>query len=177
MNAELDRPGLVTRARTGDREALSELFRVYGQQMYDVAYRITGRSDDADDVVQDVFVGLPEALRSFRATGTLGGWLRTLTLRAALLRLRHEKRRRNWHWDAARETPLRERPEPLDERRALRWALARMPDDWRVVFVLKEVEGYSHREVAEALGITAGASAIRLHRARRFLREQLDGKR
>ena len=176
MNAEPAGRGLAARARSGDREAITELFRRYGQQLYEVAYRVTGRRDDADDVVQDLFVGLPEALRSYRGTGTLGAWLRTMARRAALLRLRREKRRGHWHRRAYDDTALREAPEPVDERLAITWALDRMPDEWRVVFVLKEVEGYTHAEIASALGITPGASALRLHRARRFLRDRLKGK-
>ncbi|MEJ2503700.1 MAG: sigma-70 family RNA polymerase sigma factor, partial [Gemmatimonadota bacterium] len=147
-----------------------------GQQLYEVAYRITGRRDDADDVVQDLFMGLPEALRSYRGTGTLGAWLRALARRTALLRLRSEKRRGHWHRRAARDRPVREPPPPVDERMAIQWALDRMPDDWRAVFILKEVEGHTHVEIANALGITPGASALRLHRARRFLRDRLKGK-
>jgi RNA polymerase sigma-70 factor (ECF subfamily) len=176
MNAEPAGAGLATRARTGDRDALTELFRLYGQQLYEVAYRITGRRDDADDVVQDLFVGLPEALRSYRGAGTLGAWLRSLTRRTALLRLRREKRRGFWHRRAADDAPFREAPDPVDERLAITWAIDRMPEEWRVVFVLKEVEGYTHAEIASALGITPGASALRLHRARRFLRDRLKGK-
>jgi RNA polymerase sigma-70 factor (ECF subfamily) len=175
MNAEPG-PGLAARARTGDRDAITELFRLYGQQLYEVAYRITGRRDDADDVVQDLFVGLPEALRSYRGTGTLGAWLRALARRTALMRLRREKRRGHWHRRASAHGDLREAPAPVDERLAIGWALNRMPDEWRVVFVLKEVEGYTHGEIASALGITPGASALRLHRARRFLRDRLKGK-
>lgn len=176
MSAEPAGPGLASRARSGDREALTELFRHYGQQLYEVAYRITGRRDDAEDVVQDLFVGLPEALRSYRGTGTLGAWLRTLARRTALLRLRREKRRGHWHRRAADDGPEGAPPASVDERLAISWALDRMPDEWRAVFILKEVEGYTHGEIASALGITPGASALRLHRARRFLRDRLKGK-
>ena len=58
----------------------------------------------------------------------------------------------------------------------MEWALNRMPDDWRVVYVLKEVEGYPHEEIADLLGISQGASSVRLHRARRFLADRLRGR-
>ncbi len=176
MSAEPTPNGLIARVRSGDAEALTTLFRRYGQQVFDTAYRITGSSDDAEDVVQDVFLGLPEALPGYRGDGTLGAWIRRLTTRMALLRLRHEKRRRRWHRRAARTEPSREPPPELSARLTLQWALDRMPEELRVVYVLKEVEGHSHAEVAELLGISEGASTVRLHRARRFLRERLKGR-
>ena len=176
MSAEPSTDRLIARVREGDADGLTQLFRSYGQQVYDVALRITGSGDDAEDVVQDVFVGLPEALRGYRGDGTLGAWIRRLATRTALLRLRHDRRRLRWQRGAARATPTAEEPPDVSARLTLQWGLRRMADELRVVYVLKEVEGYTHAEIAELLGISKAASAVRLHRARRFLRGTLKGR-
>lgn len=176
MSAEPTEAGLLTRARTGDPDALAELYRRFGQVMHDVAFTITRSGDEADDVLQDVFIGLPEALRGYEATGSLEWWLRRLTARTALLGLRRAKRRSRWERRAAVLQPRTDRPDPVEARLTLERVLGRMPADLRSVYVLKEVEGYSHAEIAALLSITVGASEVRLHRARRFLRKRLKGK-
>lgn len=168
--------GLVARARVGDHDALAELYHRYGQQVMDVAFSVTRSGDDAEDVLQDTFVGLPEALRGYDGSGSLAGWLRRLATRTALLRLRSEKRRVKWQGFGAMYGRDTDRQESVEARLTLQRYLDRMPADWRVVYVLKEVEGHTHGDIAELLGITVGASEVRLHRARRFLKERLRGK-
>lgn len=169
-------PVLLARARAGEPGALEEIFREHGTLMLAVAERITGSADDAQDVVQDIFVGLPEALRGFDGSGVLAAWLRRLTARASLLRLRTDKRRTKWHRRAVHEGPRSHRPTAVEARLTLERVLDRMPHELRVVYVLKEVEGYSHSDIASMLGISSGASEVRLHRARRFLKDRLTGR-
>lgn len=176
MSADPTEAGLLAQARLGEREALAAIFRRYGQQVLDVAFRLTRSRDEAEDVLQDIFVGLPDALRGYDGTGSLGAWMRRLATRASLLRMRRDQRRVKWEQRAARERGSEERPDPVESRLTLQRYLERMPSDLRVVYVLKEVEGYAHADIAELLGITAGASEVRLHRARRFLKERLRGK-
>lgn len=167
---------LVARARAGEPEALAELFRRYADQVYEVSVRLTKSAHDAEDVTQDVFVGLPEALQGYEGTGSLGAWIRKVATRAALLLLRRTRRQTKWERRAGREGGRSEAPDQVEARLTLEWALDRMPEEWRVVYILKEVEGYSHDEIADLLGITAGASSVRLHRARGFLRDRLMGR-
>ena len=158
-------------ARTGDPEALASLYRVYGAALYRLAYRLTGTRQDAEDVVHDVFVGLPEALRRYEGRGSFAGWLKRVTARVALMRLRSGKRRREVALDsAAGET---EQPAP-SERDGLEAAVNALPDHLRAVLVLKEIEGYAHAEIAELLGIGEGASRVRLTRALKRLRNELE---
>lgn len=171
-----DQEALLAAVRAGRSEALAELYGRHAQRVFDVAYRMTGSGDEAEDVVQDVFMGLPEALRSFDARGSFEGWLRRLAVRTVMLRLRSERRRTRRHQQAVRESRLSARPRPVEDRLTLEAALARMAEDLRVVYVLREVEGYTHAEIAELVGISRGASEVRLHRARRFLRERLKGR-
>lgn len=141
-----------------------------------MAYRITGTIDDADDVVQDVFAGLPNALRTYEGRGTFGAWIHRLATRTSLLVLRGSGRRGKWHRRAASEQATTSSPDRITERLVLQEALDLMPEDLRVVFILKEVEGYSHAEIADLVGISAGASGVRLHRARKLLRKRLEGR-
>jgi len=176
MSAKPDEAGLVARARSGDAEALAELFRRYANQVYEVAVRLTQSAHDAEDVTQNVFVGLPEALHGYEGTGSLGAWVRRVATRTALLHLRRDRRQAKWERRAMRQRSPTADPDEVEVRMTLEWALNRMPEDWRVVYVLKEIEGYSHDEIADLLGLSAGASSVRLHRARRFLRDRLEGR-
>lgn len=176
MTAEPMKPGLVARARTGDAAALAELFRIHADQVYEVAVRLTQSAHDAEDVTQNVFVGLPEALHGYTGSGDLGSWIRRVATRAALLFLRRNRRQAKWERRAARHRSSESAPTQVEARMTLEWALNRMPEIWRTVYVLKEIEGYSHDEIADLLGISVGASSLRLYRARGFLRDRLKGR-
>jgi len=166
--------GQIDGARTGDREALASLYRTHGAVLYRLAYRLTGTPQDAEDVVHDVFVGLPEALARYEERGKLTSWLKRVTARVALVRLRARTRRR----EVGIEATLPTAAPPLDSASmALRAAVDALPDPLRAVLVLKEIEGYSHAEVGELLGISAGASRVRLNRAMRRLRTTLEDGR
>lgn len=176
---------LLAAVADGSVEALGELYRGYADLVYGLAYRVTGSREEAEDVLQDLFVGLPRALRHYREEGRFEGWLKRVVVRTALLRMRAVRRKR--------EEPLEEvlsagggagvlgmaapraapGVHPVD-RVALQRALEGLPDSYRVVFVLKEIEGYSHREIAELLGISAGSSATRLSRAWSILRQEAE---
>jgi len=176
MTAELTEAGLVARARGGEAEALAELFRRYADQVFHVAVRLTKSTHDAEDITQNVFVGLPEGLHGYEGTGDLGAWIRRVATRTALLHLRQNKRQAKWERRATLERSRSSAPDRAEARLELEWALDRMPEDWRVVYVLKEIEGHSHDEIADLLGISVGASSVRLHRARHFLRDYLKGR-
>ena len=161
-------------ARAGDPEALASLYRAYGAALYRLAYRLTGTPQDAEDVVHDVFVGLPEALGRYQERGNLAGWLKRVTARVALMRLRTHTRRREVALDATLSSP--DRPAAV-ESEGLQAAIDALPEPLRSVLVLKEVEGYSHAEVGELLGISEGASRVRLNRAMKRLRRTLEDGR
>ena len=159
---------LAARARAGDAAALGELYSRYAPAMFGLAQRLVGRGADAEDVLHDVFLGLPEALRQYQEQGNLDSWLRRVTARVALNQLRSE-RRRSESANAGGADVRAPSAHPIDAM-ALRDAMAELPVGLRTVFVLKEVEGFSHAEVADLLGISRGASEVRLHRAIRSLR-------
>lgn len=162
----------VRRARQGSADALAALYHAFGAQVRGTAYRILGNRADAEDALQDVFVGLPEALAHYRETGRLDAWLRRLAARTALMRLRRERRVVSFAEGLEAPAPEVANAGPL-ERLAVAEALDRLPEGLRQVFLLKEVEGMSHEEIGELLGISAGASGVRLHRAWRSIRALL----
>jgi RNA polymerase sigma-70 factor (ECF subfamily) len=166
---------LVERAREGDPAALGLLYDDFGAGLFRLAYRLTGSREDAEDVVHDVFVGLPEALARYEERGRLGAWLGRVTARVALMGRRTTRRRREVELDGAADVPSSPGASRPDA--ALRMALDALPPGQRAVVVLKEIEGYSHAEIATTLGISPMTSRVRLLRALRRLRRQLEEDR
>lgn len=168
---------LLARAGAGDAAALTVLYRHYAADLIAALGHLLGSRAEAEDAVQDLFVALPEALGSYVERGQFGAWLRRVAVRLALARLRTRARRREAPLDAgvdaARSLPARHTADGVIDRVALERALAALPNALRVVFLLKEVEGYSHAEIAASLGITRAASEVRLFRAVRRLRDHL----
>ena len=160
---------LVQRAAAGDRDALHALYEEHADTVFAVAYRLTDSSPDAQDVLQDVFSQLPAALKNFDRRSSLGTWLRVVATRAALQLVRAGQRRS--------EVPIGHEmasyPPLVLDTIALERALAALPAKLRTVIVLKEIEGYSHQEIADFLDISPSASMARLSRARASLRAAL----
>src|SRR5688572_21492081 len=169
----LDDTELVVRLKGGDIDALDAIYHRHAASLLRLAYRLTRSVDDAEDVVQDVFVGLPLAMRRYVDRGKLEAWLRTITTRVALNRLRRHGRRREVPLDGETEVPRVGAADTEVGRLVLGEALGALPDDLRAVFVLREIEGYSHAEIGEMLGIRRGTSEVRLFRAIRQLRRLL----
>ena len=172
-NADVTTRALIERTRGGDMDALGALFRAHSSEVFRVAWHLTASRDDAEDVVQDVFVGLPEVLRSLGDGDRLGPWLRRVAARTALMHMRSERRRRQSPVEAA--CGVAAGPRDGIARLAMSEALAALSPEMRAVFVLKEVEGYSHTEIASMMGISVANSEVRLHRARHKLRTILGG--
>jgi RNA polymerase sigma-70 factor, ECF subfamily len=159
---------LAARLRAGDATALDEIFRRHAAMLLRVASALV--DEDAEDVVQDVFVGLAIALRGYEERGAFGAWLRGVTVRTALARRRQLASRRETELE-----PVESHLAPGDPSStlALRDALRALPGSLREVAVLKLVAGYSHDEIASLLHIRAGTSEVRLYRAIRRLRTLL----
>ena len=161
---------LAREGAAGDREALGRLYERYSDSLLAVGYRLTHSMADASDILHTVFCHLPDTLRTFGHKGTLGAWLRSVTVREALTHIRAEKRRS--------EVPisddlLKSRPPRVLDTIALERALDSLPEDLRTFVILKELEGYSHKEIAKLLGVSRATSQRRLARARLLLRVAL----
>ena len=140
--------------------------------MYAVAYRLTGSSADAHDVLHEVFVQLPKTLRSFDRKRPLGAWLRAVTARVALVQLRSQRRRREVSISHELVDEARSGPPVLDSI-MLERALSSLPEELRTVILLKALAGYSHKEIGQLLGVPDSTSRGRLYTARKLLRAAL----
>ena len=166
---------LLDGAARGDRQALRSLYEEYSVNLFAVAYRLTESSADARDVLHDVFSELPEMIRGFDRKRPLGPWLRSVTAHAAIKHMRSEQRRHDLAIAAAPdESEVIASPEfPVLDSIAVERALSSLPEELRTVVVLKEMEGYSHQEIAELLQIARKTSEGRLYKARKPLRAML----
>jgi RNA polymerase sigma factor (sigma-70 family) len=154
-----------------DRQAQYRLYQQYKTAMFSSALRIVGDRALAQDALQEAFIDVFQGLTTFQQQSTLGAWIKTIVVRRALRTLRHEQRMEVY--DQERH------PEPLVAwhdnltGEALDKAIGELPAGYRAVFCLVEVEGYSHREVAELLGTTEGTSKSQLYHAKRVLQRKL----
>ena len=168
---DFDKQGGLVPAIVQDAESGEVLMLGYQNAL---AYRLTGSAEDAEDVVQDLFVGLPEGLQRYREEGRFESWLRRVTVRLALMRMRAGTRRREVDLEITGDSLPGPSPAPGEELH-LWQGLQRLPEDQRAIVVLRVVEGYSHEEIAELLGIRRGACQVRFHRALNRLRSLLEG--
>ena len=160
----------------GDRDALACVVAELGDLVYGTVLRLTASRADAEDLTQEVFIGLAQTVSGFTGTTEqFPAWLRRIAVRAALMRIRSGRRRREVDVDSA--ATLESRFDDVVARVTLEAALAQLSQEHRAVFLLKEVEGYCHAEIAELLGISVANSEVRLHRARRQLRDLLRDSR
>jgi RNA polymerase sigma-70 factor (ECF subfamily) len=173
---------LAQRAAQGDMQAFEELFRLYRRLVYSLCLRMTQDVSEAEDVTQEVFVLLFRKIGGFRGEANFTTWLHRLTVNQVLMRFRKTKSRRE---DALVEEEIRPhesvRPtspkaSQLIDRITLENALAQLPPGYRAAFVLHDIEGYDHEEVARLLGCAVGTSKSQLHKARTKLRKILAGR-
>ena len=172
---------LVERVRRGDRSAFGELVKRYQGKAYRLALRFTGSPQEAQEVLQETFLNAFRNLDSFRSESAFSSWLYRVTVNAALMHLR--KGRAGPPRIAIEDLPESiglvggEWPDAATDRReiaeVLSKALEELPEMYRAVFVLRDVEDLSTEQVAEILEVTLATVKTRLHRARLFLRERL----
>jgi len=166
---------LVSRAQAGDMAAFEELYRRNVGRVYALCMRMAGDASLAEELAQDVFVRAWERLGTFRGESAFSSWLHPLTVNVALSERRARRRRVARVMTTDDLTPF-EKPTRTSGPEAgldLEKALAVLPPGARSVFVLHDVEGYRHQEIAEMTGVAEGTSKAQLHRARRMMREAL----
>jgi RNA polymerase sigma-70 factor (ECF subfamily) len=164
----------VALAATGDRHAFERLYRQNVDRVFSVCVRMVGDRGLAEELTQDVFVRAWEKLSLFRGESAFSTWLHRLAVNVVLNRRKSDGLRRS-HYDSDDDTVASApaRHHAPGDRMDLEAAIATLPPGARRVFVLHDVEGYKHEEIAEMLGITSGGSKAQLHRARMLLRERL----
>jgi len=164
----------VRAAAAGDAQAFERLYRRHVSNVYGLACRLAG-SDRADELTQDVFVRAWMKLGTFRGEAAFGSWLFRLGVNLIYGQLRKIGTEQKRMADSEIPLSLARAPKDATEIRLdFDVAIERLPDGAREIFVLHDVEGYKHREIAEMVGITAGTSKSQLHRARMILREHLN---
>ncbi|WP_411280071.1 RNA polymerase sigma factor [Gemmatimonas sp.] len=160
--------------RAGDPDALASCYRAHAPMLMALALRLTASRQDAEDIVHDVFVGLPEALVRYDERGQFGAWIARVTTRVALMRQRQVRQRGDVSLvDIAEPATSTPDGDPVLQEKVLQ-ALATLTPPLRHVFVLRVIEGYSHAEIAGLLEISTNTSEVRLHRAVQQLRRLLE---
>ena len=170
-----DEPGLVDRVRVGDSEAFAVLVERYAEQAFAVAYGFLQHPEDAEDLVQDAFIRALERIDTLRPGSAFGAWFYRLVVNSALNRRRYLARRRTYTIppDARGSSDPAGSANRAELRRRLAVALRSLPDELEMVVVLHDLEGFTHPEIGEMMGIPEGTSRSHLFRARRMLRDSL----
>lgn len=163
----------VALAAGGDVRAFERLYREHLPRVHGLVRRMTG-GRDADELTQDVFVRVWQKLATFRRESAFSTWLHRLAANVVIERFRTDAVRRGRHLDGEEVFErLPSTPTSGDLAMDLDAAVVHLPDGAREIFVLHDVEGYKHQEIADLLGISAGTSKAQLHRARMMLRRHL----
>lgn len=171
-----DNDELVRRCRAGDVDAFEELYRRHSPRIYSLACRITGSAHEAEDLLQDIFLQVHKKLGSFRGEASLGTWLYRLAMNQCLDFVRSRQSRMKVVTDGFEEDGVDEPVAPRETpvaRLDLERAVQRLPDGYRAAFVLHDVEGLDHRQIATLLGISEGTSRSQVFKARLKLRALL----
>jgi RNA polymerase sigma-70 factor (ECF subfamily) len=167
----------VRRAQTGDVNAFELLYREHSPRIYALCLRLeSGDKSDASELLQDVFIKAWRRLDTFRGDCAFVSWLHRLAVNTMLENARSDQRR------TARVLPMEDtsrlagaaRSSGVESKMDMESAIASLPKGARLAFVLHDVEGYQHQEIAEQLSVTVGTVKAQLHRARRLLRERLE---
>jgi RNA polymerase sigma-70 factor, ECF subfamily len=170
--------GCITRAQAGDLDAFEVLYRENSGRVYALCLRMrAGDKVDATELMQDVFVRAWRRLATFRGDCAFSSWLHRLAVNTMLENARSETRReaRVLPMDDTSRLPGAAKGSSVEFRMDMEAAVASLPKGARLAFVLHDVEGYQHQEIAEQLGVSVGTVKAQLHRARRLLRAKLEG--
>ncbi len=169
-------PELVRRAQSGDVGAFEKIYREHEGRVFAVCLRMIGDNSRAEELTQDVFVRAWEMLVTFRGESAFSSWLHRVAVNIVLVSIRSERRYQGRVKTVddleqfERENTVSQPGELLD----LETAIAKLPSQARAVFVLHDIEGYRHEEIAKSMGIAVGTTKAQLHRARKLLRDALE---
>lgn len=178
---------LIEKAKTGDNSAFEELVKKYEKKIYNLAFRLTGNPDEAGDVLQETFLKTYHSLNRFKKEANFSTWLYRIALNIVLMKKRKEKGKVFESIDTPLFTPegemIKEIPdwsnnpeaeiENKEVKNILNNALASLPEEYRAVLILRDIQRLSNKEVSEILKISIPAVKSRLHRARLFLRSEV----
>ena len=171
----MDESQLIARVRAGDSAAERTLYDAHVDRVYRLAFRLAGDDALAQDFTQETFIRAFDRLGSFRGDAAFSTWLHTITTTVVLNGLRKVKRlrQRETDIDDAQALGVTRREAEPDLKARLMRAIDELPEGYRTVFVMHDVEGYTHEEIGAALGVATGTSKAQLSRARAKLRVAL----
>jgi RNA polymerase sigma-70 factor (ECF subfamily) len=167
----------IRRAQAGDVDAFEFLYREHAGRIFALCLRLeAGNSADATELMQDVFIKAWRRISTFRGDCAFSSWLHRMTVNTMLENARSDRRRiaRVLPMDDTSLLPGAARSSGVELKMDLENAIASLPKGARLAFVLHDVEGYQHQEIAEELSVSVGTVKAQLHRARRLLRERLE---
>lgn len=171
----MDEEILIARVRRGDPAAERALYEAHVNQTYRLAYRLTGNEDHARDLTQETFIRAFDKIDQFRGEAAFGTWLRSIATSVIYNGLRKVKRfrQRELALDEAQTVTSGDGSADPDLKEKLWRAIDGLPPKYRMVFVMHDVEGYTHEEISAAMGSQVGTSKAQLSRARAKLRDAL----
>jgi RNA polymerase sigma-70 factor, ECF subfamily len=185
--SNLQEAELIERCQSHDEHAMAELVTRYQRYVYRLAFHLTGKPNEADDLAQDAFINILRGISSFRGRSSLTSWIYVIVLNTFRDAKRRQARRpetlledRPGGAAQAQGAPIWEQTDSLLQEeltQTLQKALTEVPEDFRAVVVLYDVLGYAYEEIAHMLGIPIGTVKSRLHRGRGFLRKRLGSQR
>jgi RNA polymerase sigma-70 factor (ECF subfamily) len=163
---------LIQRCKDGDLHAFETLFKDYGDKVFGLCLRMCGNRQEAEDLVQEVFIIIIRKIKAFRGESKFSTWLYRITVNFCISYLRKQSRKKETNENFDVVASLKTAPtQDLVHRESLKKAIAQLPDGYRASVILHDIQGYNHREIANMLGITVGSSKSQLFKARRKLRE------
>jgi RNA polymerase sigma-70 factor (ECF subfamily) len=175
-DARAEEADLVEKCRSGDVDAYEAIYRRHATSVYGLAFRMVRNATDAEDLVQEIFLLAFNKLPTYQGASALGTWLHRVATNRCLDFLRSRAAR---YQSLTRSLDAPEQRDPAgprestSERLDLEQSIARLPDSYRAAFLLYDVQGFGHREVAEMLGVAEGTSKSLVHKARLKIREHL----
>jgi len=173
---------LVARAQQGEEEAFAALFEMHKRRVYSLCLRMTGNTAEAEDLTQEAFLQLFRKISTFRGESAFSTWLHRLAVNVVLMHLRKKGLQQISldEVDSSQDEPVKRDYGDNDrrlmgsvDRISLSQAIADLPPGYRTVFVLHDIEGYEHNEIAEIMNCSVGNSKSQLHKARMKLRDWL----
>ncbi len=181
----MDETNLIAEAKKGNKKALAELVKKYEQTIYNFSFKICRNPEKAENIMQETFYSMVKSLNQFDGNSKLSTWLYRIVANHCLMQARTEKKRSyvslendkdlyserhiaDWESIPFKSTENNELRQILDS------AIKKLSPEYRIIFLLRDVEGLSTEETAEAANISVPAVKSRLHRARAFLRKEID---
>ena len=173
--SEADAADVVARCQAGDVEAFAELYRQHSPRLFALACRMSGSTESGEDLLQEIFLQAYRKIRGFKGDSSVGTWLYRMAINHCLDFVRSRQVRMDKATDSLDDdmTPPSARHDTPVERIDLERAIRQLPAGCREAFVLHDVEGYEHREIARMLGIAEGTSKSQVFKARLKLRSVL----